>query len=112
MLYRSFPAGVISILVMKYNNENLYPYSRIVNKKWFIFRILLNYPSIFFLSASMVYLRAATAACFSSSTPIFIIFLSILILKEKFYWRYLIGAIICFIGTSMIVLNERKKGKV
>ncbi len=108
MFYRSFPAIIISLISMHYNNEKLYPISDIKNKFWFFLRILFNYPSILFLVFSMLYLRAATATCLSSSVPIFIIILSIFILNEKFYWKYLLGVIICFLGATMIVLNERK----
>ncbi len=108
MLYRSFPAAMISLIAIYYNKEKLVPLNAIKIKKWFYIRIFFNYLNIIFLVCCMIYLRAATAACFSSSAPIFIILLSVCILKEKFYWKYLIGVVICFFGTSMIVLNERK----
>ena len=42
--------------------------------------------------------------------PILVIFLSILILHEKFYFRYIIGIFVCIIGSGIIILNERNSG--
>ena len=44
----------------------------------------------------------------STLNPIFVTFLSYFILKEKFYFRYIIGIILCCSGAIIIILNERK----
>ena len=54
------------------------------------------------------YLRVATVQIIGSLNPLLTTYLSILILKEKFYLRYVFGTIICLIGSLFIVLNERK----
>jgi drug/metabolite transporter (DMT)-like permease len=58
--------------------------------------------------AALLYLRVATANCISSMNPIIVLIFSAFILKEKFHSRYLFGILICFAGTLMIILNDRK----
>ena len=40
--------------------------------------------------------------------PGLVIFLSILILYEKFYFRYIIRVFVCIFGCALMVLNEKK----
>ena len=40
--------------------------------------------------------------------PLIIVFMSCVLLKEKFYMRYVYGVFICFGGVMLIVLNEDK----
>jgi drug/metabolite transporter (DMT)-like permease len=108
MLWRSISCVLYSYLVVKYQNEKIFPVDRIKSKKWFYIRCYVNYLSIISLVLCMMHLRAATAACMSSLSPAIVIFFSIFILNEKFHIRYVIGIAICFIGTAMIVLNEKK----
>jgi len=45
--------------------------------------------------------------CFTTFAPVFIIFLSVIFLKEEFRIRYLIGIIVCLIGALLIILNDK-----
>jgi drug/metabolite transporter (DMT)-like permease len=56
------------------------------------------------------YLRVSTGQVITNCFPIVVIFLSVIYLHEKFYWRYVFGVIICLIGSGLIVLNEKKAG--
>ena len=57
---------------------------------------------------SIWYLRVTTVQIITALNPIIITYLSVIILKENFYIRYLIGIIICIIGSLLIILNEKK----
>jgi drug/metabolite transporter (DMT)-like permease len=52
--------------------------------------------------------RLSTCQILGGVTPLMTIIYSIIFLKEKFYTIYLIGIIICFTGSLIIILNERK----
>ena len=66
-----------------------------------------NYVSIFLWIQILGYFRVSTSQVIAGCYPILVIFLSILILHEKFYFRYIIGIIVCVIGSGIIILNER-----
>ena len=107
-MWRSFFMVIISSLFLKQSGKKLNKFSEMKEKKWFFIRCFGIYFSFLFFLLSLEYLRAATTSCLSSSNPFIIIILSILILKEPFYFRYLFGIIICFIGSSMILLNDKR----
>jgi drug/metabolite transporter (DMT)-like permease len=54
------------------------------------------------------YFRLSTSRVFFCCQPIVVILLSIIVLNEKFYYRYVVGIIICFTGSALIVLNDKK----
>ena len=109
MLWRSISCMLYSYFITLYNKDKIFPVTRVKSKKWFYIRCYINYISVISLVLCMMHLRAATAACMSSLSPAIVIFFSIFILNEKFHIRYVIGIVICFIGTAMIVLNEKKE---
>lgn len=98
---------VTYISVKYYTKTEMNSFMEMKVKMWFLIRVVGIYFSFLFFLSSLLYLRAATTSCISSSNPLIVIFLSIFILKEKFYWRYLFGVIICFIGSAMILLNDK-----
>ena len=53
------------------------------------------------------YFRVSTCQCIAGCHPILIIYLSVLILKESFYMRYLVGVFISILGTAIIVSNDK-----
>ena len=57
---------------------------------------------------SLSIFRLSTCQILSGVNPLLTIIFSIIFLKEKFYKIYGIGIIICFTGSLMIILNERK----
>ena len=53
------------------------------------------------------YIRLSSTLVFSALSPIFTSILSVVILKEKFYPRYILGLIICFSGCMVLILNDK-----
>jgi drug/metabolite transporter (DMT)-like permease len=74
---------------------------------WFYVRNIGIYIAISVWMAALTYLRLSTCQIFAGICPLLTIIISIIILGDKFYSRYLYGMIICFIGSSIIILNER-----
>ena len=107
-MWRSFFMSTITSISLKKTGKKLNEISKINKKGWFIIRTCGVYFGFLFFLISLSYLRAATTSCLSSSNPFIIIILSIIILKEPFYLRYLFGIIICFIGSCMILLNDKR----
>ena len=111
-MWRSLFMSLVTFISVKYyTTTQMNSFKEMKVKVSFLTRVLGIYLSFLFFLSSLLYLRAATTSCISSSNPLIVIFLSIFILKEKFYWRYLIGVIICFIGSAMILLNDRTENK-
>jgi len=69
-------------------------------------RTVGNYSAFIALIMDMMYFRAATVASIGSMSPVVVIFFGVVLLKDKFHSRYIIGLVICFIGTIMIISNE------
>jgi drug/metabolite transporter (DMT)-like permease len=57
---------------------------------------------------SLSIFRLSTCQILSGVNPLMTIIFSIFFLKEKFHAIYGIGIIVCFTGSVMIILNERK----
>ncbi len=101
---------ILTYYNIKKNNCEITKFSDIRYKGWFLVRTFGNYFCYNALILSIVYLRAATASCIAAGDPFVIIALSIFIRHEKFYIRYIVGIIVCFIGTAIILLNEKHGG--
>lgn len=111
-MWRSVFMSIVTYISVKYYTKSeMNNFFEMNVKMWFLIRVLGIYISFLLFLSSLLYLRAATTSCISSANPLIVIFLSIFILKEKFYWRYLIGVIVCFIGSAMILLNDRTENK-
>ena len=87
-MWRSVFMSIVTYISVKYYTKS--EMNEINVKMWFLIRVLGIYISFLLFLSSLLYLRAATTSCISSANPLIVIFLSIFILKEKFYWRYLI----------------------
>ena len=48
----------------------------------------------------------STCQCIYGCHPIIVLLLSIVVINENFYWRYVVGMILSFIGSVIILLNE------
>ena len=107
IFYRSISICLVGYIMTKYKNERIIPLNEIKYKGWFFTRSLGNYFIIYLFMVEMTYFRVSTAQCFSGCHSILVFFLSIIVINEPFYFRYLLGIIICIIGTGMIVMNER-----
>lgn len=108
LFIRGFMIMFISFSMAYYNNEHILRPNEISHKFYFFIRTNLNFFSVTFFTVGVWYLRVSTCQIISTLNPIIVIVFSVFILKESFYFRYLIGIIVCLLGSSIIVLNEKK----
>ena len=107
VFWRSLPIWVLGYFFCKQKNIRIKPESAIKHKFWFYMRSFGNYIIIYLWIKILNYLRVSTAQVISGCFPVLVILLSIIILHEKFYFRYLIGVLICIIGSTIIIMNEK-----
>ena len=110
VFWRSIPIWALGYYFCRQKNIRIKPLSAIKHKFWFIMRSFGNYVSIYLWIQILGYFRVSTSQVIAGCYPILVIFLSILILHEKFYFRYIIGIFVCIIGSGIIILNERNPG--
>ena len=107
VFWRSLPIWVLGYFFCKQKNIRIKPLSAIHHKFWFAVRSFGNYISIFLWIKILSYFRVSTSQVISGCYPVLVIILSTIFLKEKFYFRYIIGIFVCIFGSSLIVLNEK-----
>lgn len=107
LFIRSFCIVICGLIHTKISGIPLLKPSEITQKIWFFYRTNINFFLNFFQTSSLLYIRASTTQIINSTSPVFTLFLSYFILKEKLYPRFFVGSIICIIGSLIIVLNER-----
>ena len=66
-----------------------------------------NYVGIYLWIKILSYFRVSTSQVIAGCYPVLVIFLSIIVLHEKFYFRYIISVFVCIFGSGLIVLNEK-----
>lgn len=111
LFYRGITIMIIaSLRAYIYKERILYP-KEIPEKKWFFLRTNMNFLGVSCMTMSIWYLRSSTAQILSSLNPVIVLVLSYFILKEKFYFRYVIGFCSCILGSTIIILNERQAKK-
>ena len=108
VFWRSLPLPIIAYIICKKNNIHITKHSEVKHMIWFLFRNLGNYCTISLGIKLYSYFRLSTGTVIAGCAPIFVILLSVVFLGEKFYWRYLIGVLICILGSSIIVFNDKK----
>ena len=107
VFWRSLPIWLLGYYLCKLKNIRIKPFYLIKHKFWFLMRSFGNYFIIFLWIQILNYLRVSTGQVISGCFPVLVIFLSIPILHEKFYFRYIIGVLICIFGSGIIIMNER-----
>ena len=110
--YRTFPLGLIGYCMCKKKGITIRGWSQINRKIWFIVRNVGFYAMVVLWVVMNIYFRVSTCQCISNCNPVIVLIISSFLLNEKFYPRYIIGILVCFIGAYMIVSNERKPNKV
>ena len=108
IFWRILPVTIAAYYICKYKGHKITPHNEIKHFKWFVIRNIGLALAIFFWVKLMDFFRISTITVIAGTCPLFILFLSIIVLNESFYWRYLVGIILCFIGTGFIVLNDKK----
>ena len=107
VFWRSIAICFLGYCFCKYKKIKIKPIKEIKHKFWFFMRSIGNYFSLFLWISTLSYFRVSTTQVINSCFPIIVIFLSIFILHETFYLRYIIGIFICIISSAMILKNER-----
>ena len=111
LFLRCFTLFFLTLMHTKITGQRIYKISEIPHKGWFFMRTNANFFGVACITMSLWYLRASTAIMIQNIHPIIVMILSHFVLHEKFYFRYIIGIIMCFSGSSIIVLNEKKVNK-
>jgi drug/metabolite transporter (DMT)-like permease len=107
VFWRSLPIWFLGYFFCRQKKIRIKPLSAIKHKFWFITRSFGNYVGIYLWIKILSYFRVSTSQVIAGCYPVLVIFLSIIILHEKFYFRYIISVFVCIFGSSLIVLNEK-----
>lgn len=108
LFWRMFPVTITGYVICKYNNIHIQTFGELKHIKWFLCRNAFAYIFIIAWIKMYSYFRVSTITVIGGTTPIIIIILSIFLIGEKFYVRYLLGVLLCIFGSSIIILNDRK----
>jgi len=106
LFYRSLASCAISLFLIKRQNQKIPLWSEINSKFWFVCRECGAYVILLSYLEMTTYFRVSTCQCIYGCHPIFVLLLSIVVINENFYWRYVIGMILSFIGSIIILSNE------
>ena len=109
IFWRILPVTIAGYVICHYKGHRITPHSEIKHLKWFIIRNGGAAVVIACWVKAMEFFRISTLSVMGCTCPLFILFLSIIILDESFYWRYFIGIILCFLGSAVIVLTIIEK---
>ena len=107
---RGFATMIICFILGHHFDGKIYKLSDFNQeiKKCILIRANVSYFRMSFWLVAIYYLRITTCQIISTLNPIIIICFSILFLNEKYHSRYAIGIILGILGSSIIVLNEKK----
>ena len=108
VFWRSLPLAPLAYYICKKNRIHITTHSEVKHIVWFYFRNLGNYVTISLGIKLFSYFRLSTGTVITGCTPLLVIIFSVLFLGERFYLRYLLGVIICILGSSIIVFNDKK----
>ena len=92
---------------MKEPNNNILNFYAIRHKTWCVVRTFGFYLGFVFFVWSLLLLRVSTVQVLCSISPVVSLVVSCTMLKEKFYFRYVIGIALCFIGSAIILGTEK-----
>ena len=107
-MWRNVTFLLVGYYGIKSNGEELIDVPKLNKRYWFLVRVSSNFITMISFIYAITYLRAATAQSINSMNPVLILVLSVFLLKEKFFMRYVIGFLVCFAGTLLIVMNDKK----
>ena len=106
LFYRSFSSFAFSLYLIRRKKQKIPKWNDINSKFWFVCRECGAYIILLFYLEMVTYFRVSTCQCIFGIHPIIVLLLSIVIINENFYWRYVVGMILSFIGSIFILLNE------
>ena len=108
MFWRMLPPCIIGYIICKYTNIHIQSFSELKHLNWFLCRNALAYLFIIAWLKMYSYFRVSTITVIGGTTPFLIIIISVFLIGEKFYIRYLLGVLLCIFGSAIIILNDRK----
>ena len=108
VFWRSLPVAPLAYIICRKNRIHITTHSEVKHIVWFYFRNLGNYVTISLGIKLFSYFRLSTGTVITGCTPLLVIIFSVIFLKERFYLRYLLGVLICILGSSIIVFNDKK----
>ena len=108
LFYRMFIVTIIGYCVCKYKNVHIQRLSELKHLKYFLYRNGTAYIFIICWIKMYSYFRVSTISVIGGTSPLVIIILSVFLLGEKFYMRYIIGVLLCILGSSIIIFNDQK----
>ena len=109
LFIRAIMIIILASTVSYLTGEKILKPNEIKFKLPFLIRTNFNFFAVSLFTISIWYLRVSTVQIISSLNPIIVTYLSVIILKEKFYKRYIIGIIVCLLGSLIIINNEKKE---
>ena len=108
LFWRMLITTIIGYIICKHNNIHIQSHSELKHIYWFLMRNATAYIFILCWIKMYSYFRVSTISVIGGVTPLLIIILSVFLLKEKFYIRYIYGVFLCVVGSSIIIFNDRK----
>ena len=107
LFWRMFIVALIGYIICKYKKVHIQSFSELKNLNWFLLRNATAYVFIMCWIKMFSYFRVSTISVVGSAAPLIIILLSVFLIKEKFYLRYLIGVLLCIVSSAIIISNDK-----
>jgi drug/metabolite transporter (DMT)-like permease len=107
LFWRMFIVTLIGYIICKYKNVHIQKLSELKNLNWFLLRNITAYVFIMCWIKMFSYFRVSTISVVGSTAPLMIIILSVFLINEKFYLRYLIGVLLCIVSSAIIISNDK-----
>jgi len=107
LFWRMSIVTLIGYIICKYKKVHIQSFSELKNVKWFLLRNATAYVFIICWIKMYSYFRVSTISVIGSTAPLVIIILSVFLINEKFYFRYIFGVFLC-IGSSAIIISNDK----
>ena len=107
LFWRMFIVAVLGFCICKYRKIHIQRLCEIKHLKWFLCRNANAYIFIICWIKMYSYFRVSTISVVGGTAPLVIIILSVILIGEKFYIRYVYGVFLCIIGSSVIIFNDK-----
>ena len=108
LFWRMFVVILIGYSLCKYKRVHIQSMSELKHLKWFLCRNATGYIFINCWLQTFLYFRVSTISVIGGTVPLVVIILSVFLIGEKFYVRYIIGVFLCIFGCCIIIFNDQK----
>ena len=107
LFMRGLSIVIYGIIHTYYTKQKILSINELPLKIWFLIRANANFFYNAFSISALWYLRASTVQIIILLSPLLVLILSFIFLKEPLYMRYLVGGLMCIGGSMIIILNEK-----